>query len=114
VIIGVVAFVNGVVRSVGYSGFSTLVYCDVAEEHMAHGTTMAATVQQLAAGFAASAGIVALRLGSSVRHGTPLNSPRAFQFAFVLLAMLGMTAVVNALRLHPRAGDALRTIPSRR
>jgi hypothetical protein len=92
----------------------TLVYSDVAEEHMSHGTTLAATVQQVAAGFAASAGVVALRLGSSISHSNPLSSQSSYQIAFVLLGALGSLSVINAFALHPSAGDALRTLPTRR
>ena len=113
-VIAGVAFANGVVRSIGYSGLLTLVYSDVPEEHMSHGTTLAATVQQVAAGFAASAGVVALRIGSSLSHGTPLTSQSSYRIAFVLLAALGSLSVFNALALDPRAGDALRTVPARR
>lgn len=113
-LIALVAFLNGVVRSIGYSGLLTLVYSDVAEEHMAHGTTLAATVQQVAAGFAASAGVVALRVGSSISHSSPLSSQSAYRIAFVLLAALAVTSVLSAYRMHPSAGDALRTIAPRR
>ena len=109
-LIAVAAFVNGVVRSIGYSGLLTLVYSDVTEEHMSHGTTLAATVQQVAAGFAASAGVVALRVGSSISHSNPLSAQNSYRIAFVLLAVLGSLSVLNAVALHPRAGDALRTI----
>jgi len=113
-VIAVVAFLNGVVRSIGYSGLLTLVYSDVSEEQMSHATTLAATVQQVSAGFAASAGVVALRLGSSLGHGDPLRSQGAYRIAFVLLAALGSLSVLNAFALHTRAGDALRTLPTSR
>lgn len=109
-LIAFVAFVNGVVRSIGYTGFLTLVYSDVVEKDMAHGTTLAATVQQVAAGFAASAGVVALRVGSSLTHTNALNSQSAYRVAFVLLAALGVTSTINAFFMHPSAGDALRTV----
>lgn len=108
-VVALISFVNGVVRSIGYSGMLTLVYSDVAEEHMAHGTTLAATVQQVAAGFAASVGVVALRVGSSISGSDPLRSQGAYRIAFLLLAGLGAFAVLNAWSLDPHAGDALRT-----
>ncbi len=109
-LIALVAFVNGVVRSIGYTGFLTLVYSDVAEADMAHGTTLAATVQQVATGFAASAGVVALRVGSSLNHTSALDSQSAYRVAFILLAALGVTSTINAFVMHPSAGDALRTM----
>jgi MFS family permease len=110
VLIALIAFVNGVVRSIGYTGFLTLVYSDVEERDMAHGTTLAATVQQVATGFAASAGVVALRVGNVITHGDAVSSQGAYRIAFVLLAVLGATSTLNALAMHPSAGDALRTL----
>jgi len=113
-VIAVLAFVNGVVRSIGYTGFLTLVYSDVEERDMAHGTTLAATVQQVATGFAASAGVVALRAGSAISHSDAMSSQNAYRIAFVLLALLGATSTLNALAMHPNAGDALRTVRASR
>ncbi|NNN09486.1 MAG: MFS transporter [Acidimicrobiaceae bacterium] len=109
-LIALVAFINGVVRSIGYTGFLTLVYSDVVEEDMAHGTTLAATVQQVATGFAASAGVVALRIGSSFNHTNALNAQSAYRVAFILLAVLGLAATINAFLMDRSAGDALRTV----
>ena len=108
-VIAVIAFANGVVRSIGYTGFLTLVYSDVEERDMAHGTTLAATVQQVATGFAASAGVVALRLGGVISHGDVVGSQVAYRSAFVLLAVVGATSTLSSLAMHPSAGDALRT-----
>jgi MFS family permease len=108
-VVAAVAFLNGCVRSVGYSGFLTLVYSDVTEAQMAHGTTLTATAQQVAAGFAASVGVVALRLGSSISHTSALHSQATYRAAFLLLAALAIVPVLNALSLHRNAGDALRT-----
>ncbi len=109
-LIAVAAFVNGVVRSIGYTGFLTLVYSDVPEHDMAHGTTLAATVQQVATGFAASAGVVALRVGGVVGHDAGLQTQGAYRIAFVLLAVLGAAATLNSLVMPRSAGDALRTL----
>ena len=108
-VIALVAFLNGAVRSIGYSGLLTLVYSDVGEEQMAHGTTLAATAQQVAGGFAASVGVLALRIGRSLTHSGALSSPSAFRIAFGLLAALTLVPLMNALTLHPTAGDVLRT-----
>jgi EmrB/QacA subfamily drug resistance transporter len=110
-VIAVLAFTNGVVRSIGYSGLMTLVYSDVEEVDMAHGTTLAATIQQVATGFAASTGVIALRIGNSLNHASASPPQGAYRVAFVLLATLGLLSVANAFVLDPRAGDALRTRP---
>ncbi len=109
-VIAAAAFVNGVCRSIGYTGFLTLVYSDVPEVDMAHGTTLAATVQQVASGFAASAGVVALRLGGSFTGASALDSANTYRIAFVLLATLAAAATVNAATMSSQAGDALRTV----
>ncbi len=112
--VALVAFINGVVRSIGYTGLMTLVYSDVAEADMAHGTTLAATVQQVATGFAASTGVIALRVGATITHTSASPPQGAYRIAFLVLAALGALSVVNALALDPSAGDALRTTGSSR
>lgn len=107
--VAAIAFTNGVVRSIGYSGLMTLVYSDVEEADMAHGTTLAATVQQVATGFAASTGVIALRVGNSLNHAGPSPAQGAYRTAFVILAALGVLSVASAVVLDPGAGDALRT-----
>jgi hypothetical protein len=59
-------------------------------------------------------GVVALRVGSSLSHTSPATSQGAYRIAFVLLSVLGATAVLNAVAMHPSAGDALRTVRSPR
>ncbi|MBW4029470.1 MAG: multidrug efflux MFS transporter [Acidobacteria bacterium] len=113
-LIAATAFVNGVVRSIGYTGFLTLVYSDIDERDMAHGTTLAATVQQVATAFAASAGVVALRVGGALSHGDTVHSQSGYRIAFVLLAALGATSTLNAFMMHPSAGDVLRTVRASR
>ncbi len=108
-VIALVALLSGGVRSIGYSALLTLVYGDVGEEQMAQATTLAATAQQVASGFAASTGVVALRVGSALTRTSALSSDGAYRIAFALLAALTLVPLLNALTLHPSAGDALRT-----
>jgi hypothetical protein len=58
---------------------------------------------------------VALRLGTPIGSLLPGRGgpDTAYSVAFVLLALLALVPVVGALRLHPTAGDALRTRSAR-
>jgi EmrB/QacA subfamily drug resistance transporter len=109
-VIGCIAVANGVVRSIGFTAYMTLTYADVRDEHMNHANTLAATVQQVFAGFAISAGAVSLRVGADMA-GTPASSTsEPFKYAFALLAVVAVTATFGAVPMHSSAGDTLRSV----
>ena len=109
-IIALVAVLNGIFRSVGYSAYVTLSFADVDRDHMAAATVLSATVQQVFAGFAIATSVVALRLGLLAPHWSAATSrgASAFEFAFILLGIVGAVATVGALLMHPETGDSLR------
>jgi EmrB/QacA subfamily drug resistance transporter len=114
-VLAMLAVLNGTFRSVGYTAYMTLGFADVGEDRMAAANILSATVQQVFSGFAIAASVVALRLGLSAHHWVPTTSKSAFafEFAFVLLAIIAATAAVEAFLMHPNAGEALRTSTSR-
>jgi len=106
-IIVVLTLFSGVARSVGLTCYSTITYADIAPEQMRDANTLAATTQQLSAGLAIAVATVALRL-SGLLPGT--SSPtRDYTVAFVLLGLIALITVIGALRLHPQAGNSVRT-----
>lgn len=114
-VIVVIALVNGAFRSIGYSAYMTLAYADVHDDHMAGANVMAATTQQIFAGFAIAASVVALRIGSSITHveGHPANWPLSFRFAFVIFALIAGVASVQSYTMHPSTGQSLRAVARR-
>jgi EmrB/QacA subfamily drug resistance transporter len=109
-LIALVALLSGVARSVGLTGYSTLAFSDVPDEHLRDANTLQATNQQLASGLGVAAGAVLLRAGGPIGDLLPgsADEATAYAVAFVLLALISLLATVAALRLPPGAGDEIR------
>ncbi|MFD6924226.1 MFS transporter [Streptomyces sp. NPDC059944] len=105
-VIAVVAAAGGVVRSVGLSGYATIAFSETGEERLRDANALFATSHQLAAGLGVAIATVALRGGAVLTDG----ARSAYAVAFVVLGALCLLPAVGALRLHPAAGDAARTV----
>jgi MFS family permease len=115
VLIGAVAVLNGVGRSVSLTCYSTIAFADTPPEQIRDANTLQATAQQLAVGLGVPVGAVALRaggaLGGALPGATTATSP--FTIAFLLLALVALGGTVGALRLHSDAGAAVTRRPGR-
>jgi EmrB/QacA subfamily drug resistance transporter len=109
-LIGLVALLSGIARSVGSTGYSTLAFSDVPDEHLRDANTLQAINQQLAFGLGVALGAVFLRAGGPIGDLLPggPGAETAYSVAFVLLAAVSLVATVGALRLPPGAGDQIR------
>jgi EmrB/QacA subfamily drug resistance transporter len=110
-VIILVTLLSGVARSVGLSAYTTLSFSEVPPEQMPDANTLSATSQQLCAGLGVAVATVALRAGLPVARlftAHPSQSA-AYPVAFVVLALVVLAATVGALRLHPEAGNAVRS-----
>jgi EmrB/QacA subfamily drug resistance transporter len=104
-VIALVALLSGVARSVGLTGDTTLGFSDVPPEQMRDANALAATVQQLFSGLGVAAATIALRAGDLLPGDASART--SFELAFALLAVVSLASFVDALRLHPSAGQAL-------
>ena len=106
VVIALVLFFSGAFRSIGFTGFMTLLFADVEESELGHANTLVATVQQVFSGLALAGAVIALRLGSLF---SSLNLPTtlAYQDALLLLAACALVVVVMVLRFSPNVGASL-------
>jgi hypothetical protein len=114
-LVALVALLSGVARSVGLTGYTTLGLSDVPPEQMRDANALASTVQQLFSGLGVAAATVALRAGAELDDllpGRP-DAGTAYTVAFALLALIALVSAVDALRLHPSAGEALVEAPAR-
>jgi EmrB/QacA subfamily drug resistance transporter len=116
VVIALVSVLNGVGRSVGLTGYSTIVFADTPSGQMRDANTLQATAQQLSVGLGVPLAAVAIRAGRSLAgvfssHPAPGD---AYTVAFVLMAAVVLVATAAALRLHPDAGSTVsrRAAPS--
>lgn len=115
VVVALVAVLSGVARSVGLTGYTTLGLSDVPPELMRDANALASTVQQLFSGLGVAAATVALRAGGALDDLLPgrAGEDTAYTVAFVLLGLVALISAVDALRLHPSAGEALVEAPAR-
>ena len=106
---------SGVARSVGLTGYTTLGLSDVPPDQMRDANALASTVQQLFMGLGVAAATVALRIGADIGDLLPgrADAGTAFTVAFAILGLIALGSAIDALRLHPRAGDALVQAPAR-
>jgi EmrB/QacA subfamily drug resistance transporter len=110
VVLAAILLLSGIGRSVGATGYATLIFSDVPQPEMRHANTLVITVQQLGASWGVAAGAIALRLGNPVGRlfGAQTGDHAAYTVAFVLIAGLSLLATLEATRMHPSSGDALR------
>jgi EmrB/QacA subfamily drug resistance transporter len=116
VLIGLVALLSGIARSVGSTGYTTLAFSDVPDEQLRDANTLQATNQQLSFGLGVALGAVLLRAGGPIGDLLPgsAGEETAYAVAFVLLALVSLVAAVGSLRLPPGAGDQIRVRRGRR
>jgi EmrB/QacA subfamily drug resistance transporter len=110
VVLALILLLNGIGRSIGATGYSTVIFSDVPEAEMRHANTLMITVQVLAATFGVAGGAIALRLGEPVGRlfGASNATHVTYTVAFLLMACLALLSAFASLRLHPSSGDALR------
>ncbi|MCO5225779.1 MAG: DHA2 family efflux MFS transporter permease subunit [Thermomicrobiales bacterium] len=110
VLIAIIAFISGVFRSIGFTAYNTLAFCDVPKG----GTTreasaLYATVQQVAGAIGIVVTMLAITAGfnwGAFLPGSDLEG--AYAFAFLAMAAIALVPFLMALRLDPHAGDSLR------
>jgi EmrB/QacA subfamily drug resistance transporter len=110
VVLALILLLSGAGRSIGATGYSTVIFSDIPQPEMRHATALVITVQTLGASWGVAAGAIALRIGNPVGRlfGATEGTHTAYTVAFVLVAGLALLASLEALRMHPGSGDALR------
>jgi MFS family permease len=104
----VLLFLSGVFRSIGFSGYNSLQFADIAPAQMADANTLSSTVQQIAAGLGVAVGALTVRAADTVLHAVrpEAGEQAAYQVAFVVLAVIMVYPVLEGLLgLHRRAGS---------
>jgi len=110
VVLALILLLSGIGRSVGATGYATVIFSDIPRDEMRHANTLVITVQTLGASWGVAAGALALRLGNPIGSlfGSPPGGHTAYTVAFLLVAAVALGATLEALRMHPSSGDALR------
>ncbi len=91
VLIGVILYVSGALRSIGFTAYNTLAFADVEGDRLTHANTLNASVQELAAGWGIA---VAALLVSQFA---------SYSVTFLVLGALLAITLVESVRLPRRA-----------
>lgn len=109
VLIVVLLFLSGLTRSVQFTAVNALTFADVPQARMTGANTLSNMAQQMAMGGGVALGALALRFAEFVNPGEAPGIPAAdFQIAFFIIGLVALVAALDAIRLHPSAGEAIR------
>jgi predicted MFS family arabinose efflux permease len=105
-VIAAVLFVGGLTRSMQFSAYNTIAFADIARDRLAAANTLFSTAFQLAMGLGVALGALGVRLGhwGLERVGLADMPAGQFRMSFVLVALVGLLALVDTLRLDATAG----------
>ncbi|MCS0494438.1 MFS transporter [Ancylobacter sp. MQZ15Z-1] len=102
-------FVSGVTRSVQFTTLNTLSFVDVRPEQMSGANTLFNVLQQMALGMGVALAVLALRLAGLVDPAAEGVVPVThFQMAFAMIGVVALIGTLDALRLDPKTGEAVR------
>lgn len=104
-----VLYLGGVFRSIQFTGISTLAFSDVPSAQMSYANTLFSTATQLAVGLGISLGAIGIRIGANVSEWLGMSAIPgiSFRLAFVAIALICLTGMVDTLRLTKNAGSAV-------
>jgi MFS family permease len=103
VVIGAVALVGGVFRSIGYTCYNTIAFADIEPPSMNKANTLASTIQQLTQALGIALAAIALKASRPF-----VGAAGTYPFALFAVAAVISLALIGALRLPRGAGDSLR------
>lgn len=99
-----VLFCYGLLRSLQFAALNTLVYADVPVERSSRATSLADTLKQLWQGVGVTAAAILLR---GLNQLLPAAGPLPLESSMVLMALLGLSAILVFRRLSPDAGAGI-------
>ena len=104
-VIMAVLFFSGMCRSMQFTCLNTLSFGDVPAERMNGASTLSSIFSQMSSGLGVAFAAIALQVGArlhSTRGGTLTLTD--FRFAFMIMALLSILALVDIMRLPAQAG----------
>ncbi|TWS26091.1 multidrug efflux MFS transporter [Tsukamurella sputi] len=94
---------SGMVRSIGFSAYNTVMFADVPRDLLSAANSLSATLQQVGTALGVAAAAAAVRLGTGVAGVDAVAS--GYRLAFVPFAALLLIPLAGALRLPASAGE---------
>jgi MFS family permease len=105
VMMAIVLFASGLSRSLQFTAVNTLSFADVPKPQMSGASTLSSTLTQMTMGMGVALGAIALRLAAWLHgHDAQSLTPADFSVAFLLVAAVGLAAIVDVFGLARDAG----------
>ncbi|MNL47807.1 putative multidrug resistance protein MdtD [compost metagenome] len=90
-----------------FTAFNTLGFADVPKEQMSDASTLFSMFFQLSMAMGVAVGALLLRMAMSIHGNTGQAATGDFQLAFLCVAAIGAIALLDNLRLPPKAGESV-------
>uniref|UniRef100_UPI0035C6D257 SLC13 family permease n=1 Tax=Serratia quinivorans TaxID=137545 RepID=UPI0035C6D257 len=102
-------FVSGLTRSMQFTALNTLAFSEVPQPQMNGANTLFNVSQQMGSGLGIAIGALALRLAEMLMPQSGERIPLVdFQWAFVVIGVIALLAVVDCFTLNANAGSEVR------
>ena len=109
-VVALLLFVSGVFRSIGFSGYNSVQFADVAPALMSRANTLASTMQQVATGLGIAVAALVVRVTVVAADAVDPGSPElGYRWAFGVVAVLLLVPAIEALRMPAAAGAEVAT-----
>jgi len=104
-LIVLIMLVCGMTRSMQFTGLTTMAFAEVPQPQMSTANTLFSTTQQMSMGLGIAVGAVALHAAAAARGaGDGAYQVGDFRIAFMLVALLALSALLSFTRLRRDAG----------
>ena len=107
VVMAIVLFISGVLRSTGFTAYNTLAFSDVDGDELTDANTLNASVQELATGLGIAIGALALTTFTPLAITAGRGPGAAYAWTFLALGALMVVTIVETLRLPRDAAAAV-------
>jgi MFS family permease len=97
VVIAVLLFISGALRSLGFSAYNTLQFVDIGPDQTTNANVLSATLHQLGMSLGIAVGVITISLAPT------------FPWAFPTAAALFIVPLIGAAALPPRSGESALT-----
>lgn len=102
-----ILFVGGLSRSMQFTLFNTLGFADIPKAQMSDASTLFSMFFQLSMAMGVAIGALLLRFAMNFHGNTGQAATADFQLTFLLVAVIAGMALLDNLRLPPRAGESV-------
>jgi EmrB/QacA subfamily drug resistance transporter len=102
-----ILFVGGLSRSMQFTLFNTLGFADIPKAQMSDASTLFSMFFQLSMAMGVAIGALLLRFAMNLHGNTGQAATADFQLTFLWVAVIAGVALLDNLRLPPRAGESV-------